>query len=156
MYTQRKEPCPQCPYVRTTPSGIWHQTEYEKLPKYDPQKIDVNDELFELNLDTSVFHCHHTNDQKDIICQGWLDCHGADQLLGIRMAHFRGKLPDNFDYEPSGADVYATGKEAMDHGTKEIEKPGREASVPEGLAEPVDSAGVTDTSLTAVSLAPVR
>lgn len=120
MYTQRKTPCPACPYVKSTPSGIWHREEYEKLPKYDKGDGHETPEM-------SVFQCHHTSDKKNLICQGWLDCHGADELIGLRIAHAMGDMPDDFDNEPSGVDVYESGQEAMEYGVSEIEQPSDQA-----------------------------
>lgn len=117
-YKQRKNPCPACPYVQSTASGIWAREEYEKLPKYDPGQFIP---------DMSVFQCHHTSEKKSLICQGWLDCHGADELIGIRLAHIQGRIPDDFDYEPSEAVVYASGQEAMEFGVRDIENPSDEA-----------------------------
>lgn len=58
-----------------------------------------------------------------IICQGWLDCHGASELLAVRLASFRSDLPEEFDSSPSGADVYSDGREAMEFGVRDIEDP---------------------------------
>lgn len=119
-YAQRDKPCPTCPYVKSTPSGMWAKEEYTKLPGYDG---DTGTQRMEL------FQCHYSirGLKKRTICQGWLDCHNGDELLAIRLARMRNSLPDNFSTEPSGADVYASGKEACDAGLKDVDKPSKEA-----------------------------
>lgn len=70
------KPCDTCPYLRTTPVGIWHPEEYSKL--------QANDH------DTgSTFGCH-LNDGS--LCRGWL----ADQKRrGIPNLNLRLRLMCN-------------------------------------------------------------
>lgn len=119
-YEQRKKPCPTCPYAKSTPPGVWNPTEYLKLPKYDG-------ETWEQSI--ALFQCHYSNRGKKVptICQGWLDCHGAGELLAVRLAMLNGKLPDDFSFEPSGTEVYSSGEEACKAGLSGCENPNKEA-----------------------------
>ena len=53
-------PCATCPYLRSSPPGIWDAVEFERLQQQDGQQFGA------------VFGCH-AND--DTLCRGWL----ADQ-----------------------------------------------------------------------------
>ena len=121
-FKQRKKPCPACPYVKATPSGIWHADEYEKLRGYD------DDPAKAVSQSLAIFGCHHTTGKTDIICQGWLDCHGAEDLLAVRLGFITGSMPHSLDYEPSGVEVWGSGNEAADNGEREIEDPTDEAA----------------------------
>ena len=53
LLTVRKRPCPSCPYRRDVPSGIWHESEYAKLPQFDgPTQDQLAAGAF------ALFHCH--------------------------------------------------------------------------------------------------
>lgn len=111
-------PCSSCPYRRDVPSGIWHESEYAKLPAYD--------------LDTAsqpggLFMCHN---HPASLCTGWVGCHG-DQLLALRLAVISGKMTgEEFtnacDYV-SPIPLFDSGFEAASHGVAEIHAPGAEA-----------------------------
>ena len=118
--SQRKKPCPTCPYAKSTPPGVWSPSEYKKLPSYDG-------ETWEQNL--ALFQCHYSNRGKRVptICQGWLDCHDAGQLLAIRLAMVDGRLPDDFSFEHSGTEVYGSGVEACKVGLSGCDNPSKEA-----------------------------
>ena len=121
-YNQQKKPCPTCPYVKATPSGIWHQEEYEKLPGYDgPTELQNH----------KTFLCHYSDlpSEKETLCQGWLDCHGADNLLALRFAYIMKKIGPEFRNKASGVEVYASGYEAMVAGLEDIEDPSSEAAL---------------------------
>ena len=57
-------PCDTCPYRKDTPSGIWHESEYKKLPAWD------NPMAF-----AGVFHCHSQTEERQTVCRGWLEVH---------------------------------------------------------------------------------
>jgi hypothetical protein len=122
-FKQREKPCPTCPYLKSTPPGVWHPDEYKKLEKYDYDPWEGK------SPELSIFHCHYTTRgiDKNTICQGWLDCHGADELISMRIARLSGKIPDDFRWEPSGADVYKSGKEAAIKGLMGVKNPSEKA-----------------------------
>lgn len=107
-----KVPCGSCPYRRDVPSGIWHKSEYDKLPQYDGPTWGQS---------PAAFLCH----QKDgNLCGGWLACHGAGELLALR---FPGACdPSAFEYVTT-VPVFASGAEARAHGLHDIKAPGVKA-----------------------------
>src|SRR6188768_1946802 len=106
MLKAPKIPCGSCPYRKDVPPGIWDASEYAKLPSYDG---DIPDQL--MNGGVPLFMCHQ-NDGR--LCGGWLACHGAGNLLAMRM-HGRDADPAVWDYDP-GVEVFASGAEAAKHG----------------------------------------
>lgn len=67
-------PCSTCPYRRSTPPGIWHPSEYEKLQRRDGEMIGA------------TYGCHLAD---GTLCRGWL----ADQKRrGIPSIALRLKL----------------------------------------------------------------
>jgi len=118
---QREKPCPTCPYSKSTPSGIWHKSEYEKLPLYD---LDMIGQLREKRL--APFCCHYSRfDGTDTLCQGWLDVHQPDNLLAMKLNHTR--VPDDFNPYPSGVPVYKSGEEAYIAGMRDYKEPATDA-----------------------------
>lgn len=106
------KPCGSCPYRKDVPSGIWHPSEYEKLPAYDGEIIEqVQKGAF------GLFMCHQ---QDGKMCGGWLACHGPENLLALRMS--RGVAPEAHRYETS-VPVFQSGAEARQHGLRDIAKP---------------------------------
>jgi len=108
-------PCASCPYRQDAPSGLWEQHEYDKLPDYDG-------EIWEQALAKAVglFMCH----QKDgHLCAGWVAAHGQDNLLALRMHPVDLSV---WTYETDVA-VFTSGKQARDHGMRDIAKPGPKA-----------------------------
>ena len=102
-----------CPYRKDVPSGIWHPSEYAKLPRYDGTITDQA-----LLGAMELFMCH----QKDgCICGGWLATHGPENLLAVRM-HSSRLDPSVFDYDPK-TPVWASGAEAAAHGMAHIRDP---------------------------------
>lgn len=108
-----KRPCSSCPYRKDVPSGVWAEHEYRKLPEYD---------LPAWAQPVGVFMCHQ-NDGR--LCAGWLGCHDPHHLISLRMG-FESIDPSAFKYQ-SPDPLFATGKEAMRHGLREIEAPGKRA-----------------------------
>jgi len=114
MFKMKSKACGSCPYLRSTPSGIWHPEEYEKLCKYD-------DETFLQPL--GVFCCHN---EPNAFCHGWLEVHGkAHDLLSLRMA--ASSLPEDFFIPEKTVLTYNSGSEAMDSGMEGIKHPSRDA-----------------------------
>jgi hypothetical protein len=104
-------PCGSCPYRRDVPSGIWHPTEYEKLPLYDGETWEQS---------PAIFLCHQRDGH---LCAGWLACHNPRELLALRITPVD---PGTYDYRTS-VSVFATGREACDHGMKDTPQPDQRA-----------------------------
>lgn len=104
-----KVPCGSCPYRKDAPSGLWHESEYDKLPGYDGQTWEQQPQ---------IFMCH----QKDgRLCGGWLACHGPRELLALRMAAKKID-PAVWDYS-TDVPVFGSGAEARAHGIRDIARP---------------------------------
>lgn len=110
-----KAPCGTCPYRRDVPSGIWHASEYEKLPRYDGSTMDQ----FAVG-GTGLFFCHQNDGH---LCAGWVGCHDMDEAVATRLHDVH---PETFDYV-SPVPLFASGQEAYEHGIAELKNPGREA-----------------------------
>lgn len=117
VLTCAKAPCKSCPYRQDVPSGVWHESEYEKLPKYDG---DIIDQL--TNGGAGVFMCHQGTGE---MCAGWVATHGAENLLALRLASEE-IAAEVWTYR-SPVPVFESGQEAADHGKKEIKKPSDKA-----------------------------
>jgi hypothetical protein len=90
------------------PAGIWHKSEYAKLPPYDAPTWQQP---------LGVFMCHLRDDS---ICGGWLLAHDRINLLALRVS--RRIDPSVWDYAPDVA-VFASGAEAAAHGVSGCKKP---------------------------------
>jgi hypothetical protein len=112
--TVAKAPCKSCPYRCDVPSGVWAQHEYEKLPKYDGE---IGEQV--MNGAWGLFNCHQRDGN---LCAGWLACHGADNLLAMRMTGEE-IAPEVWAYE-SPVPIFDSGREAAEHGMRDIENPG--------------------------------
>jgi hypothetical protein len=111
-----RTPCMSCPYRKDVPSGIWDETEYDLLPRFDGDIV----EQIEAGA-TYLFYCHQ---QDGKLCAGWVGCHSTDAIAIRANAH---RLdPAVFDYE-SPVPLFESGKAARDHGMRDIEHPGVEA-----------------------------
>jgi hypothetical protein len=116
MRTVAKVPCGSCPYRKDVPSGIWMQSDYDKLPAYDGPTWAQPFEMF---------GCHQRDDN---LCAGWLACHGTqgeNALLSVRMAANR-LDPVVWTYR-TRVPLFASGTEACAHGLRDIRKPGKRA-----------------------------
>ena len=91
-------PCGSCPYRRDVPSGVWHASEYRKLPAYD------NDTM---GQPPHLFLCHQ---QDGRVCAGWAGCHDGAHLLALRVAAMSG-----------------SGAEAAAHGLADVDQPDERA-----------------------------
>lgn len=110
-----KRPCGSCPYRRDVPSGVWAAEEYAKLPGYDGEIVDQI-----TNRALGLFMCH----QRDgCLCGGWLACHGADNLLALRMNPVD---PSVWRWR-TDVPVWTSGAAAERHGMAQINNPGPEA-----------------------------
>jgi hypothetical protein len=108
-------PCGSCPYRRDVPSGVWHRSEYEKLPQFDqPTPLQP----------IGVFLCHQVDGR---ICAGWAGCHDMTHSLGVRLALLASALdPDEadalYDYT-TPVPLFTSGREAAEHGLADVEHP---------------------------------
>jgi len=121
--TCAKAPCKSCPYRRDVPSGVWSEDEYDKLPVYDGE---IHAQL--AAKAGGLFMCHQ---QDGRICAGWLGCHGAGNLLAIRLAAFYEDddraLDDAVLTYRSPVPLFRSGAAAAAHGKRAIRRPGRRA-----------------------------
>jgi hypothetical protein len=116
-FTCASRPCASCPYRQDAPSGLWERHEYEKLLAYDG---DIGNQF--LNEATATFGCHQRDGH---LCAGWVATHGATELLALRLR--AGKVPaETWEYT-TDVPVFASGKEAHDHGVRDMKKPGKKA-----------------------------
>ena len=101
----RKESCTSCPYRRDVPSGVWAESEYDRLAGYDAPTADQPPQ---------AFHCHAT---PEVICHGWAAVSKkhdhAHDLLGLRLLASLG--------------LFDSHAEAAEHGKRDIENPSEEA-----------------------------
>lgn len=104
-----KQPCATCPYRKDVPSGVWAAEEYAKLPLYDDNNT----------LTFNLFMCHSTAESP---CRGWLTVH-ADSLAA-RLAMFKGEVTPDDVYAPPPVPLFASGREAAEHGLRELRRPG--------------------------------
>jgi hypothetical protein len=116
-------PCVDCPYRRDAPSGLWAAVEYDKLPAYDkPFPYQPQ----------AAFACHK---RTTALCAGWVGCHGADNLLALKVIPFHGVItPDEWaatlDYTPDPrVPLFSSGKAAAEHGKRDIDHPDLKARV---------------------------
>lgn len=112
-------PCISCPYRKDVPSGLWLEEEYAKLPRYD---LETGFQP------TGAFGCHQ---QDGRLCAGWVAVHDMEESLSLRLATGAGiidagDLDEIFDYT-TNVPLFASGREACDHGMREVERPGPEA-----------------------------
>ena len=116
-----KAPCVSCPYRRDVPSGVWDESEYDRLPAFDAPDIQSGQPL-------GIFLCHQSDGR---LCAGWVGCHDMDNSLGLRIAFIYGHIsPEDYDaaldYE-SPVELFGSGAEAAAHGKKQISTPDAQA-----------------------------
>lgn len=108
-----ENPCESCPYRRDVPSGIWHESEYEKLRAYDSDGFD---------RPLAAFLCHHSPDMKQqAACRGWLTVHR--ETVAVRIAMMTGQVTPDEVYTEVSAPLFASGNEAADAGIKGVKRP---------------------------------
>jgi hypothetical protein len=114
MYACAKAPCKSCPYRRDVPSGVWAAAEYDKLPGYDGEIVD------QLNAKASgLFMCHQ---QDGKLCAGWVGCHGANNLLAIRLS--ASAVEESVWTYRSRVPLFKSGAQACAHGKRALRRPG--------------------------------
>jgi hypothetical protein len=113
--TPRKTPCASCPYRENVPSGIWAEEEYDKLEKYD------------LPTDEQPFQCFACHQEDGHLCSGWLAYGDPQNLLSLRIGVAMGRVdPSAMNYSTS-VPLFASGREASEHGKRDLIHPGPEA-----------------------------
>ena len=112
-------PCDTCPYRKDTPSGIWHRSEYEKLPQWDdPNKF------------AGVFHCHNQTEDRPTVCRGWMEVHEAN--LQVRLCARLQIEFNEHNSQPTAVPLHESGEAAMQAGIKAIRKPSAKAKLKVG------------------------
>ncbi|HEX7277544.1 MAG TPA: DUF6283 family protein [Acidimicrobiales bacterium] len=103
-------PCNTCPYVTTTPAGVWHPDEYDNLPRYD-----TNESL-------GLFLCHQSAATGvPTACRGWLSVH--QESAAARLGVLAGAITEEQRYAPSLVPLYGSGREARDAGMEGVDAP---------------------------------
>lgn len=93
-------PCTSCPYRKDTPPGVWHRSEYTKLPGYDDPQTAYE-----------VFLCHHSaTADRQAVCRGWLTVHA--ESIAARLGEARGLYTGDQRYAPVKEELYGSGAEA--------------------------------------------
>lgn len=119
LLTVAKAPCKSCPYRKDVPSGVWSADEYVKLPTYDGNMAEQG-----MTGGAPRFDCHQ---QDGKLCAGWVGCHGADNLLSLRLISLYSETleidPEVWNYK-SPVPLFKSGAEAAAHGRKAIKRPG--------------------------------
>ena len=100
------------------PSGIWDESEYEKLIAYDG---DTTEQAVKGAL--GVFHCHTSPDR---ICAGWAGCHDMEESLAVRFNWRNLDVKRLLSYV-SPVPLFASGREAAEHGMQDVAEPGPDA-----------------------------
>lgn len=115
--TPRPTPCETCPYRKDVPSGVWDISEYVKLVEYDAETSEQP---------PGVFLCHCGGGS--VLCRGWLDVHDKEESLSLRLGVLMGSLdPAIMDLPQSGVPVFGSGRQAAEHGLRDIENPDQTA-----------------------------
>lgn len=117
-------PCMFCPYRRDTPAGVWHESEYAKLPLYDLPTYAQPPRLFQC-------HLRDRDDPRARVCGGWAGCHDGDELLALRIAVADGQIAvetaDAIRTYVSPVPLWPSGAEAAAHGMSGGHCPGPDA-----------------------------
>jgi hypothetical protein len=116
-------PCGFCPYRRDAPSGVWHPSEYAKLPPYDNETAAQPPQ---------VFGCHR---QDGRVCGGWAGVHGrqtgARDLISLRFGAMLGAVTaeviEAVHSYVSKVPLWGSGAEAAAHGMAQVEAKGPDA-----------------------------
>lgn len=129
MHQVRPSPCASCPYRLDVPPGVWDQSEYEKLRKFDPPATAPDGrpwrEGFEPNMsyDEAIFFCHQ---QDETLCAGWVGCHGPENLLGVIIGVVNGRIdPAIYNYE-TNVPLHESGHAAARHGIANVDAAAQE------------------------------
>jgi hypothetical protein len=115
----RKRPCASCPYRKDVPSGVWAESEYEKLPQYDGE---IHEQIEKGALAT--FGCHQADGH---LCAGWTGHRDPSELLAVRLAVNAGHIPEAVLDYTTDVPLWSSGQEAAEHGMAEIDAPSEKA-----------------------------
>lgn len=108
-FTAAPNACSSCPYLRSTPPGVWDRTEYEKLPSFDQNPCMG-----------PVFLCHQHAPADKALCVGWLAVH---DIITTRLLVATKQL-DGASMPPYDPKVYySSGREACDAGLAGVDTP---------------------------------
>lgn len=109
-----KNPCGSCPYRRDCPSGLWHESEYDKLREFDLPTQEQSGR---------VFLCHQTPAK---LCAGWVGTHDMDESMAMRIGMIHGLTPEDVAAVrayTTDVPLFGSGEEAYQHGMREYENP---------------------------------
>lgn len=115
-----KNPCGSCPYRQDSPSGLWAESEYDKLRSYD-RETGFQPPNF--------FFCHQSTNR---LCAGWVGCHDMDENMALRLASLgvsdsvRPEDVDAIRDYSTDVPLFGSGEEAYQHGMRDYENPGPE------------------------------
>ena len=129
----RKNPCASCPFRQNVPSGVWDESEYEKLKEYDGETHE--------QTSVATFLCHHGDGQ---VCSGWLGHRDPLDMLAVRIGISLGKLDPSVAEYTTSVPLFETGAAAAEHGMKEIEAPGPKAA--ETIKKVIKRRNVSETN----------
>lgn len=115
----RPRPCASCPYRCDVPSGIWHEEEYDKLPRYDGEIIDQVQQG-----GMTPFFCHQADGK---VCSGWLAHRDPTDLLAVRLGISNEHLDPSCAEYTTDVPLFQSGAEAAAHGKTEIDLPSGKA-----------------------------
>lgn len=111
-----KEPCSSCPYRKDVLSGLWHPSEYAKLPAYDDG----------VSWSLGTFLCHQTNATgRKTVCRGWLTV--AADSIAVRIAILKGEVAVEQRDAPVATPLHKSGAAACAAGMRGVRRPGRKA-----------------------------
>jgi len=118
----RKRPCASCPYRQDCPSGLWDESEYDKLAAYDGDTGQQAE-----NAAWGVFACHQTGGSE--VCAGWAHVHGDVNCLALRLAGSLDRAVDVQAVLEYATDVplWPSGAAAAEHGKRDLDAPGEAA-----------------------------
>jgi hypothetical protein len=112
----RKTPCASCPYRKSVPSGLWHESEYRKLERYDGETHEQQT--------VNLFSCHQGEGD---ICSGWLGHRDPLDMLAVRIGLSMGTIDGRSAEYTTTVPLFASGREAAEHGMQDIETPSDDA-----------------------------
>jgi Family of unknown function (DUF6283) len=125
MLRPAPNPCGTCPYRRDVPSGVWDESEYAKLARYDGETWEQPHGLFQC-------HQQSAHDTQSRVCAGWVACHDVDELMALRLAQAFGsmdasELEATMNYSTS-VPVFGSGADAAAHGMRDSLNPSAKAA----------------------------
>lgn len=82
----RSAPCPECPWVRSTPPGQFPASRYEEI------RGTTRDGDDHAGFGAPMFACHMTVEGHEVPCAGWLAAVG-EQSVTVRLNVAYGEIP---------------------------------------------------------------